>query len=79
LALIMKVVPVVCRQQRELLSVLAETPADTWLLTGSRIALAKRRSIERREKRVLEEFVSLAGRTVKHEFVVEEEFAWVVV
>lgn len=78
LAILMKVVPVVCRQQRELLDVLANTPATTWLLTGSRVAMAKRRSIERREKRVLEQFVTLSGRTVKHEFSVEEEFVWIV-
>ena len=78
IAFIMKVVPVVRRQQRDLLSVLSQTPAKSWLLTGSRVAMAKRRSIEKREQRVLEEFVALAGRTVKHEFVVEEEFAWIV-
>jgi 16S rRNA (guanine(1405)-N(7))-methyltransferase len=77
-AFIMKVVPVVGRQARELLTVLSETPAPRWLLTGSRVAMAKRRSIERRERRALEEFVTLAGRTVKHEFVVDEEFAWIV-
>lgn len=77
-AFLMKVVPVVLRQQRELLPVLTHTPATTWILTGSRIGLAKRRTIEKREKRVLEEFVSLAGRTVKHEFEVDEEFVWIV-
>jgi len=78
LAFLMKIVPVVERQHRELLPLLCETPATTWLLTGSRISLTKHVSIERREKRVLEEFVRRAGRVVQHEFVVGEEFAWVV-
>ena len=77
-AFMMKVVPVVLRQQRELLPVLVETPATTWLLSGSRVAMAKRRSIEKREKRVLEGFVSHAGRSIQHEFVVDEEFVWIV-
>jgi len=48
-------------------------------LTGSRVSLTKHVSIERRERRVLEDFVQLAGREVKHEFTVGEEFAWLVV
>ena len=78
LALLMKLVPVVQRQHRELLPVLHQTPAADWLLTGSRCSLTKRVSIERREKRALQEFVRQAGREVKHEFTVGEEFAWLV-
>ncbi len=68
LAIMTKLIPVVSRQQRQLLSVLAETPAATWLVTGSRVALAKRRWIERRERRVLDNFIELSGRRVTHEF-----------
>lgn len=77
LALMMKVVPVVYRQHRELIPTLCETPATTWLLTGSRMSMTKHVSIERREKRVLEEFLQRSGRVVTQEFVVGEEFAWV--
>jgi len=41
LALIMKVVPVVKRQQRELLSVLKETPANLLFITGSKTSMTK--------------------------------------
>ena len=78
LALLMKLAPVIHRQQRELLPVLAAAPARTWLVTGSRISMTKRVSIERRERRVLREFVKMAGREVRDEFVVGEEFAWIV-
>lgn len=78
LALILKFVPVVARQQRELLATLCETPAANWLITGSRVALTKKENIQRREKRVLEEFVKLAGRSVKAEFEIDDEFAWLV-
>jgi hypothetical protein len=78
LALMMKLVPVIHRQHRDLLPVLCQAPARLWLLTGSRVSLTRHVSIERRERRVLEEFVKLAGREVTQEFVVEEEFAWLV-
>ena len=78
LALMLKLVPVIHRQQRELLSTLHETPATRWLLSGSRVSMTKRQSIERREKRVLEEFVRMAGREVVADFVVGEEFVWLV-
>ena len=78
LALMMKVIPVVNRQQRELLPILCETPASHWLLTGSRVSMTKRRSIERREKRVMADFLRLANRSIKAEFVVGEEFVWLV-
>jgi 16S rRNA (guanine(1405)-N(7))-methyltransferase len=78
LALLMKVVPVVHRQQRELLSLLSETPAHAWLLTGSSVSMTKKTSIERREKGVLREFLKLTNREIKHQFSVGEEFAWMV-
>jgi hypothetical protein len=79
LALLMKLVPVVTRQERELLQVLTQTPARTWLVTGSTISMTKHVSIERREKNVLRKFVQQSGREVQHEFTVGEEFAWLVV
>ena len=77
-ALLLKLVPVVHRQRRELLPVLARTPARTWVVTGSRTSMTRRRSIERRERAILRRFVESAGRSVRAEFVAGEEFAWVV-
>ena len=57
---------------------LAQTPARTWVVTGSRTSMTRRRSIERRERAILRRFVELAGRSVRAEFVAGEEFAWVV-
>jgi 16S rRNA (guanine(1405)-N(7))-methyltransferase len=78
LALMLKVVPVVDRQNRALLETLAETPATRWVLTGSKVALAKRKNIENRERGTLESFVKMAGRKVLDEFAVGEEFALLV-
>lgn len=77
-AFLFKLVPVVRRQSRGLIGVLAETPAERWVVTGSRVALAKQRSIERRERAVIQEFIRDAGRSVVAEFTVGEEFGYVV-
>ena len=76
-ALLLKLVPVVHRQARELLDVLRRTPARLWVASGSRISMTKRRSIERRERAVLHKFAASAGRRVEAELVTEDEFAWV--
>jgi Ribosomal RNA methyltransferase (FmrO) len=56
LGLLLKVVPVVRRQEPGLLRTLAEIPADRLVISGSRMAMAKRRDIERRETRELQRF-----------------------
>jgi 16S rRNA (guanine(1405)-N(7))-methyltransferase len=77
-ALLLKLVGVVERQDREALAILAETPAPRWIVTGSKLALAKQRNIERRERSTLQRFVEQAGRHVIGEFDAGEEFALVV-
>jgi hypothetical protein len=77
-ALMLKVVPVIHRQQPELLDVLARTPAAKWLVTGSRVALARQHDIERRERALLHRFIEQAGRREVQEFVVGEEVGWLV-
>jgi 16S rRNA (guanine(1405)-N(7))-methyltransferase len=77
-ALLLKLVPVVARQQRELLDVLAQTPARRWIVSGSTTALAKRESIERRERAVVRKFLVAAGRTIRDEHVIGDEFVYIV-
>lgn len=55
-ALVLKVVPVVARRTPALLDVVATAPADRLVVSGSRVAMAKRQDIERRESRLLERF-----------------------
>lgn len=76
-ALMLKLVPVVHRQERESLPALAQCPARTWVLSGSCTSLTKRHSIQRREKAVLRRFVESAGRQVTDEFAAGSEFVWV--
>ncbi|HMG05211.1 MAG TPA: hypothetical protein VK581_07095 [Chthoniobacterales bacterium] len=76
-AYLFKLVPVIQRQSPELLRILSDTPARLLVVTGSRVALAKRQSIERREHSVLLRFSAAAGRQVRDEFSVGEEFGFV--
>lgn len=73
-AFLLKVVPVVERQQPELVDILRETPGRLWVLTGSKVSLTKRQDIERRERALLRRFYEASGRRVVNEFSVSEEF-----
>jgi len=61
LALALKLVPVLQRQERARLELLREVPARRLLATGSREAMVKRRSIRHREERSLRSFAERAG------------------
>ncbi len=78
LALLLKVVPIVARAAPGLLPVLAATPAQRLLITGSRLALTRRVSIERRERALLGRFCRDHGLRVLGELEAGEEFGWLV-
>ena len=78
IAFLFKFVPVIARQLSALLNVLIETPARIWVVTGSKKSMTKNISIEKRERAVVNDFVQLAGRTIKHEVSVGEEFCLIV-
>ncbi|MDK2971799.1 MAG: rRNA ((1405)-N(7))-methyltransferase [Candidatus Sumerlaeota bacterium] len=69
MAFLLKLVPVIHRQERDLLDVLGRVPAHRLIISGSREALAKRGSIERRERAVLRSFAERTGLTC----IAEEE------
>jgi 16S rRNA (guanine(1405)-N(7))-methyltransferase len=73
-ALLLKVVPVVARQEREHLAELAAVPARRLVVSGSRLGLAKRRDIERRERGTIQRFLGQRGARVVEEFVTADEF-----
>ena len=68
LALGLKLIPVVARQQRNLLHLLKGLPAHRFLVTGARQAMVRRKSIERREKAALYSFAEEQGFTVLSTF-----------
>lgn len=61
LAIALKLVPVIARQEREHLAILARAPAERLLVTGAKQAMVKRRAIDRREDRVLRAFAEDHG------------------
>ncbi|MBX3728042.1 MAG: hypothetical protein KF858_02565 [Candidatus Sumerlaeia bacterium] len=73
-ALMLKVVPVVARQEREQLAELAAVPARRLVISGSRVGLAKRRDIERRERGTILRFLEQRGARVVEEFATGDEF-----
>lgn len=73
-ALMLKLVGVLDRQVRDALPMLARTPAKVWVMSGSKVALAKQRDIGRRERGVLRRFARTSGRPVRDEYEVGDEF-----
>jgi hypothetical protein len=69
-----KLVPVLQRQDRSLLGDLLRTPADLWVVTGSKMSMTRRESIERRERRVLRGFCEMTHREIIAELDVGPEF-----
>jgi len=76
LGLLLKLVPVLARQQREVLPHLARVPARRLLVTGNCHALAHRRDIRRREEAVLRRFIDLTGRPILGSLETGDEFGY---
>ncbi len=77
-ACLMKLVPVVFRIEQDLVGFLLETPAKTWVITGSKISMTKYENIERRERRIIAMFIERAGKAVVNEFSTGDEFCMIV-
>jgi ribosomal RNA methyltransferase FmrO len=76
--LLLKVVPVVARRSSALLTVLAATPADRLVISGSRFAMAKHQDIERRETRLLRRFIATHGLRELDSFRTPDEIVFLV-
>ena len=73
-ALLLKLVPVLQRQQRATLEVIRRTPARMLVLTGSVTSMTRRERVDRRERAVLRRLVGGAGWSVVGELATDEEF-----
>ncbi len=78
LAFLLKLVPVVARQDSDLLMILAEVPADRLVISGSLYSMTKQQRIDRRERKVISRFIKDAGREVLREIVIGEELIYIV-
>jgi 16S rRNA (guanine(1405)-N(7))-methyltransferase len=77
-ALLLKLVPVVRRQQPELLGRLAEAPAVRLLVTGSRESMVRRANVERRELAAVSRFADQYGFERLQRFETEDEVGYLV-
>jgi hypothetical protein len=73
-AFLMKLIPVVFRNERSLIDILRRTPAETWVITGSKTSMTKHLDIERRERKIIYRFIEESGKKIKGEFSTEDEF-----
>jgi len=76
LAVMLKLIPVLARQQRHLMMRLAQIPARYMLITAATEAMTRKQNIRRREERFLREFIELTGRQVRTAFQVGSEFGF---
>lgn len=76
-ALMLKLIPVICRQEKSLLESLVKVPAKRFIVTGSKEAMTRNTDIEKRERFVCENFIKLTGRSVTGQFEIENEFGYV--
>jgi Ribosomal RNA methyltransferase (FmrO) len=75
---LLKVVPVVARQSSALLGVLAQTPAERLVISGSRVSMVKRQDIDRRETRLLRRFFKDYGLSELGSFRTPDEVVFLV-
>jgi len=77
IALMFKLVPVVMRTDPEMVEVLKNTPAPSWIVSGSKFSMTKKESIEKRERRIISKFIRASGKEIIDEFSISEEFFYV--
>ena len=75
-ALMLKLIPVLARQQWHLTATLAALPARRMLITATSEAMTRKQNIRKREERFLREFIELTGRRVQAAFQVGHEFGF---
>ncbi|MGG4551381.1 hypothetical protein [Paenibacillus humicus] len=77
-AFMMKLLPLLSKQNRELVSNLKQTPAKFILVTGSKTSLTKKINIEKRESAIINDFIQNVGWKKVHKINLSEEFGWIV-
>lgn len=76
LAFMLKLIPVLARQEKELLPKLVDVPARKILLMASTTAMTRAGKIAIREDWVLQQFIKMTGRPVLEHFQIENEFGY---
>jgi hypothetical protein len=73
----LKVIPVIQRQAHDLLPILAKLPGRYMCITASSVAMTKNVAIQRREDRVLRDFIAATGREVCATIEIPNEFGYI--
>jgi len=77
-ALLLKFVPVISRQEKHLLKIVSEIPAKQIVITGNKEALTKRADIKYREDKIIRNFIAKTGRKITKSFDIGNEFGYVI-
>jgi 16S rRNA (guanine(1405)-N(7))-methyltransferase len=77
-AFILKLIPVISRQQRNLLSKLANVPARQMIITATTEAMTRKENIRKREERVLCDFIEMTDKKIMATFQIGNEFGYVI-
>jgi len=77
-AFMLKLIPVVKRQNENLLHKLAEAPAGRILITANVKAMVKWHEVSRREDRALKDFIEISGRKTISDFRIPNEFGYLI-
>jgi hypothetical protein len=78
LALFLKLVPVLARQEKGLLETLSEIPANRILVTGNKEAMVKKIDIEERERKVIEKFIKNSSKVIIKQIEIPNEFGYLI-
>jgi 16S rRNA (guanine(1405)-N(7))-methyltransferase len=79
LIFMLKFIPVIERQRRRLLPLLASLPGGAMLVTAGTEALSRREDIRGRENRSLRRFIGLTGRKVRERLELPNEFGYLLI
>jgi len=78
LAIMLKLIPVVYRQNKSFLKQLYQIPAKRILLTGNTEAMTKRENIRRKEEHFLRKYIKMTGRDIIAYFQIDNEFGMMI-
>ncbi len=74
----LKLIPVIYRQHRELLEHISEIPFKYALVTGSKEAMVKKQDIESRENKVITGFITNSGKKIVKKIDLPNEFGYLI-
>jgi len=77
-AFMLKLIPVISRQRKNLLTKLAEVPSRQIVITATTEAMTRKENIRKREERVLFEFIEMTDKKIVATFQIGNEFGYLI-